>query len=124
MGTEEEVAAFYQAQKDDPEVWGDVVAPPSEAPRRRELSATITIRLNPEEAALIRKLAKDRGKSYSDIVRAAVDAVLYPRVVLEPGDVVNYAFGKPLPTAVPSAISLQFDKGESSKTGSIELLVG
>lgn len=123
MGTEEELTAFYQAHKDDPDVWGDAVAPPADMPQRRELSATITIRLNPEEAALIRKRAKETGQSYSDLVRNAVRSVLYPHITLEAGEMVYWAFSKQQPPAMSSGISLQLDRAEPSpKTGPIERL--
>lgn len=123
METDEELAAFYQAHKDDPDVWGDAVEPPPDRPRRRELSATITIRLNPEEAALIRKLAKETGQSYSEILRAAMRSVLHPRVALQAGDMVNYAFSKQSPDPLRSKVSLELNMPEEGpRTGAYERL--
>ncbi len=81
---EEKRAAFYQQHKDDPDVWGH---PEKTAPRRasRGLSATITVRFSPEEAALIRRRAKETGLTYSDVVRNAVSAYDQPRLQLQSG---------------------------------------
>ena len=74
--TEQELADFYQAHKDDPDIWGD----PEPAPRRpgrpsKGLSATITVRFTPEEVALIRKAAQITGApTYSEILRNALKA--------------------------------------------------
>lgn len=74
---EQERAAFYQAHKDDPRIWGD--AQERDKPRQRKnLSATITVRFSPEEADLIRHMAEERGASYSDIIREAIKAYAEP----------------------------------------------
>lgn len=79
---EQERAAFYQAHKDDPNIWGE--AERRDKPRRRRrLSATITVRFSPEEADLIRRMAEARDVSYSDIIREAVKAYAEPRRPIE-----------------------------------------
>ena len=80
MSEERDWAAFYEQHKDNPEIWGEPEegTPPA---RGQGLSATITVRFPPEEAAKIRDLAKVLGVSYSDIVRTAVRAFIYPRSI-------------------------------------------
>lgn len=74
---EQERAAFYQAHKDDPTIWGD--AKERDKPhRRKSLSATITVRFSAEEADLIRRMAEERSASYSDIIREAIKAYAEP----------------------------------------------
>lgn len=74
MSSEAERARFYQEHKDDPEIWGDAEEPPRRRPSRAGLSATITVRFSPEEAALIGCLARRAGTTYSEILRRALRA--------------------------------------------------
>ena len=63
-------AAYYQAHKDDLDLWGE---PDHVATRQAQgLGATITVRFSPEDAANIRRVAKELGLSYSQVVRQAV----------------------------------------------------
>lgn len=74
--TEQELADFYQAHKDDPDLWGEMEKPPRRARGRpsRGLSAIITVRFTPKEAAIIRREAETTGATYSDIIRNAIRA--------------------------------------------------
>ena len=73
--TEQEWADFYQAHKEDPDMWGDPEPGPIKRPRGRPTpgrSAVITVRFNPEEATIIRREAEATEASYSDVIRRAV----------------------------------------------------
>jgi hypothetical protein len=82
MSEEKTWARFFQDHKDDPGIWGE---PEEDAPRASKgaLSATISVRFSPEEAAAIRDLAQDLNLSYSEIVRRAVRKFVHFR--LAPG---------------------------------------
>ena len=68
---EKQRAAFHQAHKDDPTVWGD--AEERDPPRQRNgLSETVTVRLSAEESDLLRRMAEAIGVSYSEIMRKAL----------------------------------------------------
>jgi hypothetical protein len=71
MSEEKNWARFYQEHKDDPEVWGE---PEEDKPPTRKggLSATISVRFSPEEAAAIREVAQELDVPYSEVVRRAV----------------------------------------------------
>ena len=74
--TEQEWADYYQAHKDDPDLWGESVPPPKK-PRGRPSEgrgARISVRFTPEEMAVIRAKSKEQGITYSEIVRQAVNA--------------------------------------------------
>ena len=72
--SERELADFYQAHKDDPDLWED--ADPPEPRRRRRpsrgLKAIITVRFTSEEADVIRREAAATSATYSDVVRRAI----------------------------------------------------
>ncbi|MPZ13341.1 MAG: ribbon-helix-helix protein, CopG family [Chloroflexi bacterium] len=71
MATENERAAFYEAHKDDPDVWEPTEG--AATPRGRgEMTATITVRFSAEEAETIRRRAKESGSTYSEVIRDAV----------------------------------------------------
>jgi len=78
--------AFYAAHKDDPELWGEPEEPP-QPPRRANLAATITVRFTPEEADAIRRLAREAGLTYSEVVRKAVQAFTQPRYTMQHGTI-------------------------------------
>lgn len=67
------IAEYYEQHKDDPEEWGDSVEPPPEA-HEQGLGATVTVRLSAGEAEQLRRLAKQTGRTHSDIIRRAVRA--------------------------------------------------
>lgn len=77
MESEAERAAFYQAHKDDPDVWGELERPARRGPKKR-LTATITVRFSPDESDLIRREAERTGSNYSEVVRRAVRALAGP----------------------------------------------
>ncbi len=81
MNEERDKAAFYQQHKDDPEIWGE---PEEDATPvgRGGLSATITVRFSPEEAAAIREVAQELGVPYSEIVRRAVRKFVHFRLTV------------------------------------------
>lgn len=71
MSGERERAALYEADKDNPDLWGEAV----EAPRQRSrtpLPVRITVDFTAEEAEHIRRAAKASGLTYSEVVRKAV----------------------------------------------------
>src|SRR5688572_9503381 len=77
--SEAEVAAYYQEHKDDPDLWGEPIAPPVKRGRPSQgLRATITVRFTEEEAELIRRAARTSDASYSEVVRRAVRALGIP----------------------------------------------
>lgn len=72
--TEQEWADYYQAHKDDPDLWGEPVPPPKRPRGRpsRGMGARISVRFTPEEMEGIRATAKKEGLTYSEVVRRAV----------------------------------------------------
>jgi len=77
---ESERAAFYEQHRDDTGLWGE----PAELPatkHRRGLGSTITVRFSAEEAGNIRRVAGERGVTYSEVVRDAVNVYTWPRTV-------------------------------------------
>ena len=79
-------AAFYEANRDEPDLWGEPVKP-EPLPRRQGLAATITVRFSEEEAAAICHLAKEADLTYSEIVRRAVQAFTRPQLTVQDGTV-------------------------------------
>jgi hypothetical protein len=74
--TEQEWADFYQAHKDDPEVWGEEVPPPRKQRGRpsKGMAGRISVRFTPEEMHDIKARAHKEGIFLSDVVRRAVAA--------------------------------------------------
>jgi hypothetical protein len=72
--TEQELAAYYYAHRDDPDEWEDPQPAPRRGPGRpsKGLSATITVRFTPDEAAIIYRVADEEKTTLSEVVRAAV----------------------------------------------------
>lgn len=68
MTSERERAAYYEANKDDPDEWGE--AKPPTRPRRR-LASMFSVRLAPAEAAVVRQAAESSGISVSAFLRTA-----------------------------------------------------
>jgi hypothetical protein len=85
MGRKGDAAAYYEAHKDDPDLWEEVPTPPPAERRRKGLAATITVRFSVEEAEAIRRVAQERALSYSQVVREAVARFTRPRVLLTTG---------------------------------------
>jgi hypothetical protein len=112
MSEEKNWARFYQEHKDDPDVWGE---PEEDAPPARKggLSATISVRFSPEEAAAIREVAQELDVPYSEIVRRAVRKFVQFRLTsgetsrFEPGERHDYS----LSTAETSTGSLALSPG-------------
>src|SRR4051794_8536177 len=77
---EAERAAFYEQHQADAEMWGEPVEPPP-TDRREGLAATITVRFSPEEAERIRRIARERHLTYSQVVREAVREYTHPPMV-------------------------------------------
>lgn len=77
-------AAYYQQHRNDPDVWSDPEES-GEPPRRRGLTATITVRFSAEEAETIRRMARETGMTYSEIIRKAIDALSRPQFVIREG---------------------------------------
>ena len=101
-------AAYYEQHRDDPEEWGEPEPAPG-ATERRRLGAAITVRLTPDEADLLRALAKREGRPFSGIVRDAVRHYLYPTFRIEQG-VVRMAFAPEQPLTVGAqAVQIEGD---------------
>ncbi|MHB8575265.1 MAG: hypothetical protein ACYDCQ_08015 [Dehalococcoidia bacterium] len=92
--------AYYDAHRHDPDLWSEPLAPDADAEHPRGVGSTITVRFAPEEAARIRAFAKLSGKSYSDIIRAAVDIYTHPTFTLERSALnsFNSLFASPSPS--------------------------
>ena len=65
--TDEEAADFYYAHRDDPDAAGDSV---KTQPSKR-LSRVVSVRFDPDEAAVIEQHASDAGMTMSAYVRQA-----------------------------------------------------
>lgn len=78
--TEQELAEYFQAHKDDPEEWGHAEPAPDFVRKRksRDLSMKITVRFTPAEGALIRTEAARLKLPYSEVVRRAVQHLVRP----------------------------------------------
>ena len=78
--TEQELAEYFQAHKDDPEEWGLAEPAPGFARKRksRDLSIKITVRFTPSEGELIRSEASRLKLPYSEVVRRAVQHLVRP----------------------------------------------
>jgi Family of unknown function (DUF6290) len=116
---EKERAAFHQAHKDDPSVWGD--AEERDPPRqRRGLNETISVRLSAEESNLLRRLAEAIGVSYSEIMRKALKA--YAGSGRQPEDRVwtmdYHVFAKPTVPRPSIEYGDGFNQGPMSPTDS------
>lgn len=72
-------ADFYQAHKDDPDVWGEPEGVRGQKPERRRLNAMVSIRLSPVEEDALRAEAKKRRVSVSALVRESILRELIPR---------------------------------------------
>ena len=93
---EEELAAYYEQQKDDPDVWEEVEQGPV-APKEG-LGSTITVRFSASEAAAIRAVAQRRRMTYSQLIRAAVQEMLTPTVRVQMSEAtLNFEISAPLP---------------------------
>lgn len=116
MNRERPDEQFYHDHRDDPEVWGE-----PEEPRRRErragagLAATITVRFSAEEAAIIRRLAKEANLTYSEVVRKAVQHYTQPRFTIQDGVV-----QQPFPYeqhGPPAGGAVIYDEANTTLTG-------
>ena len=78
LKTEEEVAAWYQAHKDDPDFLDQFEeVPPPPRPRGRPskgMAGRISVRFTPEEMHDIKAKAQEEGIFLSAVVRRAVEA--------------------------------------------------
>ncbi len=77
--TEQELADFYQAHKDNLDMWEPVETPPFAIPRgsgrsSQRLRATITVRFTPEETAIVHRVAEREDIPFTEVVRRAVRA--------------------------------------------------
>jgi hypothetical protein len=75
-------AEFYQAHKDDSEVWGEAEGIRGEKPERRRLNAMVSVRLTPDEEDALRAEAERRGLSLSALIRHTVIRELAPRATI------------------------------------------
>jgi hypothetical protein len=70
MNADGDDASFYQHHKEDPELWGEPEESSSMPPDH--LVVSITVRFPADEAALLRRCAREAGLPYSEVVRRAV----------------------------------------------------
>ena len=63
-----EHAEFYQRHKDDEDEWGDAVAPHGSEKR---LETIVSVRLSPDQEALLREQAEAHGVALSRYIREA-----------------------------------------------------
>ncbi len=71
MKSEQELAAYYQRHKDDPDLWEEDDGPePDRAPKMIGLYIAVDFEL--EEAADINRVAEKSGLTYTQLVRRAV----------------------------------------------------
>jgi hypothetical protein len=75
-------ADFYQAHKDDPNVWGEPEGVRGQKPERRRLNAMVSVRFAPEEEDALRAEAERRGVSLSSLVRQTVLRELAPSAII------------------------------------------
>lgn len=71
---------FYQAHKDDQDVWGEPEGARGQKPERRRLNAMVSVRLTPDEEDALRAEADRRGLSLSALVRQTILRELAPSV--------------------------------------------
>jgi hypothetical protein len=83
MSRKKDDAAFYEANRDNDDLWGEPVS--AAPPRRAGMAATITVRFPEQEAELIRRLSEELQLTYSEIVRQAVQAFIQPRFTVQDG---------------------------------------
>jgi hypothetical protein len=72
--TEQELADYYQAHRDDPDEWEEIEPPIKRGPGRpsRGLSDMIAARFTPEETAIIRRASESLQLNYSEVLRRLV----------------------------------------------------
>lgn len=80
MSSQEDMAALYEQHKHDETMWelDETIAPNA----TRKLATTVTVRIDPDDAALLRTIAQRQGKGFSEIIRAAVSVYLRPTVTV------------------------------------------
>ena len=121
METEAQRAAFHQAHKDDPEIWGELERPPARRGPKKRLTATITVRFTADESALIRRQAEQTGSNYSEVVRRAVRALAKP-IVADIGSMVPS--GPPTTMGGKPAFAFKnVSSTETTSTGQMRLSV-
>ena len=71
--TEQQLADYYQAHKDDPDEWSDPVPAPRGPGRpSRGLLSRITVRFTREETQLLDRISEANGWTYAEAIRQAV----------------------------------------------------
>lgn len=85
MNDEQELARYYEAHKDDEDLWGEPEAAPTPPRSRGALGATVTVRFSAEDVEAIRARAKIAQATYSEVVREAVSYFLHPRLTIQQG---------------------------------------
>ena len=76
--TEQELADYYQANKDDENEWEELPPPRSARRKSRELSINMSIRFTADEAVAVQREAERLGLSSSELVRRAVQHLVRP----------------------------------------------
>ncbi len=69
MSSKRKDAEYYQQHKDDPEEYGEPQGTLGKRPERRRLNAMVSVRLTPDEEALIRSVAERHKLSLSAFLR-------------------------------------------------------
>lgn len=73
--------AYYEARKDDPEIWGGPLPAPKS--QRRITASMFSVRLTPQQAEFIRWAARARGMSVSAFLReCALEKAALPVVAV------------------------------------------
>jgi hypothetical protein len=71
--TEAERAAYYPAHKDDPDLWGNPVPPPTPRGRPgRHLEYKVSVRFSAEESEILHRHARANEEKLSETIRRAV----------------------------------------------------
>lgn len=84
MESQNELAAYFQAHRGDPDEWDEPEEAPAPArPRPAGLSVSIAVRFTPSEADAIRRTARQEGITYSELVRKAAQRYTQPTQVFE-----------------------------------------
>jgi predicted transcriptional regulator len=75
---QDRLAAEFEADADNNDLWEEV--PPPSPYRRRRLGTQVTIRLEPDDAERLRKLARHHDTNYTSMLRVWIEQRLWAEV--------------------------------------------